>query len=97
MEDVCLICAEPLEWVGYGPCGHKEVCSVCVVRMRFVMKDNNCCICKQEMPAVFVTRHMGDYTETLSAAAFEQLPVCSATHCHIALYGIAWAMGEDID
>lgn len=51
-----MICAEPLEWLAYGPCDHKDVCSSCIARLRFVLKDNKCCICKQDCAAVFVTK-----------------------------------------
>ena len=61
-SDCCLVCAEPLDFTGIGNCGHTEICSRCVIRMRFVMKDKNCVLCKQESPAVFITRFMGDYT-----------------------------------
>ena len=30
MDDSCAVCADALEWVAYGACGHKEVCSTCV-------------------------------------------------------------------
>ena len=26
MDDSCAVCADALEWVVYGACGHKEVC-----------------------------------------------------------------------
>ncbi|KAH7282649.1 hypothetical protein KP509_35G041900 [Ceratopteris richardii] len=65
MEDCCAVCAEPLEWVGYGPCGHRDVCSVCIARLRFVIGDKQCCICKQECPSVFVTKALGDYTKII--------------------------------
>ncbi|KAG9459919.1 hypothetical protein H6P81_004427 [Aristolochia fimbriata] len=66
MEDCCAVCAEPLEWVAYGPCGHREVCSTCVVRLRFVLDDRRCCLCKTESAVVFVTKALGDYTATIS-------------------------------
>lgn len=47
MEECCVVCAEPLEWVAIGACGHREVCALCVVRLRFVLKDLCCCFCKQ--------------------------------------------------
>jgi len=56
MDDSCAVCAESLSWVAYGPCGHREVCSTCVVRLRFVLEDRRCCICKVESPVVFVTK-----------------------------------------
>lgn len=65
MEDCCAVCAEPLEWVGYGLCGHRDVCSTCIARLRFVLCDKQCCICKQECPSVFVTKALGDYTKSV--------------------------------
>jgi Zinc finger, C3HC4 type (RING finger) len=56
MDDSCAVCADALEWVAYGSCGHREVCSTCVVRLRFVMDDKRCCICKSDCPTVFVTK-----------------------------------------
>ncbi|KAK1295397.1 hypothetical protein QJS10_CPA16g01736 [Acorus calamus] len=66
MDDTCAVCAETLEWVAYGACGHREVCSTCVVRLRFVLEDRRCCICKTESPVVFVTKALGDYTRTIN-------------------------------
>jgi E3 ubiquitin-protein ligase ZNF598 len=56
MDDSCAVCADALEWVAYGSCGHREVCSTCVVRLRFVMDDKRCCICKSDCPTFFVTK-----------------------------------------
>lgn len=72
MEDCCAVCAEPLEWVAYGACNHREVCSTCVTRLRFVLKDKKCCICKQECDSVFVTKALGDFTKP--AGDFSTLP-----------------------
>ncbi|KAI4349787.1 hypothetical protein L6164_010343 [Bauhinia variegata] len=66
MDDCCAVCAEPLEWVAYGPCLHREVCSTCVARLRFICEDSRCCICKTECNVVFVTKALGDYTRMIS-------------------------------
>ncbi|KAL1553032.1 RING-type E3 ubiquitin transferase [Salvia divinorum] len=66
MDDSCAVCAESLEWVAYGACGHKDVCSTCVARLRFICNDRSCCICKTENDVVFVTKALGDYTKTIS-------------------------------
>ncbi|KAG1371408.1 E3 ubiquitin-protein ligase ZNF598 [Cocos nucifera] len=66
MDDSCAVCADALEWVAYGSCGHREVCSTCVVRLRFVLNDRRCCICKTECPIVFVTKALGDYTTVIT-------------------------------
>ena len=69
-----MICAEPLTHVAYGPCGHRDACVECVARLRLVMDDERCVICQQQCPSMFATRAMGDYTETISADAFAELP-----------------------
>ncbi|GAX74773.1 hypothetical protein CEUSTIGMA_g2220.t1 [Chlamydomonas eustigma] len=61
-SDCCLVCADPLEWAGVGSCGHKELCSRCVARMRFILKDKKCVLCKQENSLIYFTRFVGDYT-----------------------------------
>ncbi|KAL8252900.1 hypothetical protein R6Q59_036593 [Mikania micrantha] len=66
MDDTCAVCADSLEWVAYGNCGHKEVCSTCVARLRFICSDRRCCICKSESPIIFVTKALGDYTKMIS-------------------------------
>eukprot|EP00873_Tetraselmis_striata_P040719 jgi/Tetstr1/460983/TSEL_006135.t1 len=73
MEECCFICAEPLEWLAYGPCGHKEACSKCVMRMRFVLKDTRCVMCQQEAPAVLVTRALGSFTASAPPEVFSSL------------------------
>ncbi len=70
-EDLCIVCADPLQWTAYGPCGHRDTCSRCVTRMRSVLKDDRCCYCQQPLPTVFVTRFLGDYTQQLPAADFD--------------------------
>lgn len=56
MDDSCAVCADNLEWVAYGSCGHREVCSTCVARLRFICDDRRCCICKSDCHVVFVTK-----------------------------------------
>ena len=82
MEDCCAVCADALEWTAYGPCGHTDACSKCVTRLRFALDDKRCVICQQQLPTVFVTRFMGDYTSTIPPQQFDQLKVKSlATLC----------------
>ncbi|GMJ09245.1 hypothetical protein like AT3G62240 [Hibiscus trionum] len=59
MDDSCAVCADNLEWVAYGACGHRDVCSTCVARLR-------CCICKTESNIIFVTKALGDYTRMIN-------------------------------
>ncbi|XP_030551808.1 E3 ubiquitin-protein ligase HEL2 [Rhodamnia argentea] len=66
MDDSCAVCAETLEWVAYGACGHREVCSTCVARLRFICDDRRCCICKTDNDVVLVTKALGDYTRMIN-------------------------------
>ncbi|KAK4798926.1 hypothetical protein SAY86_024291 [Trapa natans] len=66
MDDSCAVCAETLEWVAYGACGHRDVCSTCVARLRFICNDSCCCICKTENAVVFVTKALGYYTRSIN-------------------------------
>ncbi|CAA2954744.1 zinc finger 598 [Olea europaea subsp. europaea] len=63
MDDTCVTCAEILDWVAYGPCGHRDVCSTCVARSRFISHDRCCSICKTPSNVVFVTKDLGEYTK----------------------------------
>ncbi|KAK8611909.1 hypothetical protein V6N13_131947 [Hibiscus sabdariffa] len=62
MDDSCAVCADSLEWVAYEACGHRDVCSTCAARLRFICNDRRCCICKTESNVIFVTKALGDYT-----------------------------------
>lgn len=66
MDDSCAVCAETLLWVAYGSCGHREVCSTCVIRLRFICDDRRCCLCKSESDIIFVTKALGDYTRVIN-------------------------------
>ncbi|XP_022757749.1 E3 ubiquitin-protein ligase ZNF598-like isoform X2 [Durio zibethinus] len=66
MDDSCAVCADNLEWVAYGSCGHRDVCSTCVARLRFICNDRRCCICKTESNVIFVTKALGDYTRMIN-------------------------------
>ncbi|KAK8521896.1 hypothetical protein V6N13_021969 [Hibiscus sabdariffa] len=66
MDDSCAVCAGNLEWVAYGACGHQDVCSTCIARLRFICNDRRCCICKAESNVIFVTKALGDYTKKIS-------------------------------
>ncbi|KAK6239545.1 hypothetical protein QUC31_005014 [Theobroma cacao] len=68
MDDSCAVCADNLEWVAYGACGHRKACATCVVRLRFICNDRRCCICKTESNVIFVTKFqaLGDYRRIIS-------------------------------
>ncbi|KAI0493372.1 hypothetical protein KFK09_023488 [Dendrobium nobile] len=97
MEDCCAVCAESLEWVAYGSCGHRDVCSTCVVRLRFVLGDRRCCICKTECPSVFATRALGSFTE--AKVNFSEFPpgVTEGQHGKYWYHEDSQAFFDDVD
>jgi len=54
-EDMCLVCCEPLEFVAIGQCNHQVCCALCASRMRILMNDSRCVLCKTDHERVFVT------------------------------------------
>ncbi|EQC32512.1 hypothetical protein SDRG_09838 [Saprolegnia diclina VS20] len=52
----CLVCCHSIDNVtrfhAVGPCNHTGCCSLCVLRMRQILKNNHCSLCKTEMPRV---------------------------------------------
>ena len=79
VEDICLICAEPLEFVSVLPCGHTDVCALCTTRLRLVMEDRKCCACQKESDKVLVTRHQGSFTAKFPVD-FESRLKCRTIH-----------------
>jgi E3 ubiquitin-protein ligase ZNF598 len=51
----CILCYNPMKFMAMGECGHKNVCCKCVLRMRLIMDDNHCSICKQEQDEIVIT------------------------------------------
>lgn len=51
--DRCLICCQDKpRFATRGKCGHIEVCWICTVRLRALLKDNSCPVCKEELSQV---------------------------------------------
>lgn len=44
-----------------GKCNHKQVCQKCVLRIRLIMDDKKCSICKTEMEEIIISN---DHTLT---------------------------------
>lgn len=51
----CCVCTEPLDWVAFGRCRHRDVCVGCAIRIRFFQNDQRCCVCRTYCPNVVVT------------------------------------------
>ncbi len=44
--ETCLICCNPIVFHSIGSCNHKQLCSMCSIRLRELYKDKECVICK---------------------------------------------------
>jgi hypothetical protein len=51
----CAVCTEKIEMFGLGQCDHKEVCAMCVYKMRVKQGQISCAICKANNEAVIIT------------------------------------------
>ncbi|OLQ15290.1 hypothetical protein AK812_SmicGene476 [Symbiodinium microadriaticum] len=43
------------KYVAVGHCGHAEVCWICIIRLRTLMKDINCPVCKVPITEMAIT------------------------------------------
>ncbi|GMF57484.1 unnamed protein product [Phytophthora fragariaefolia] len=53
--EFCLLCADPIRFYAVGECNHLGICSRCSMRMRLIMDDRNCPMCKQPLERVVVS------------------------------------------
>ncbi|KAI8610118.1 hypothetical protein BC830DRAFT_1172959, partial [Chytriomyces sp. MP71] len=53
-EQHCFICTDPISWYAVGECNHR-VCHLCSLRLRALLKDNNCSMCKTTLSDVIFT------------------------------------------
>ncbi|ETM99838.1 hypothetical protein PPTG_18645 [Phytophthora nicotianae INRA-310] len=53
--EYCILCADPIRFFTVGECNHHGICSKCSMRMRLIMDDRNCPMCKQPLDRVVVS------------------------------------------
>ena len=59
----CLVCAEPIALFCVTPCGHNDVCGMCISRLRMLGRDRACLLCKAQHDHCVVSRvHHGQRT-----------------------------------
>ena len=60
----CIICAEAFDnhmhRPGIGPCEHTGICGLCYIRLRRLMGDNSCPMCKTIQDSVFIFDQIRD-------------------------------------
>lgn len=50
-----MLCFNSLKFFAIGHCGHKNVCHTCVLRLRLIMEDETCSICRAELDEIVIT------------------------------------------
>lgn len=59
-ENTCVVCFKGVEIYSIGQCDH-PVCYECSTRMRVLCRQNECPICRQDMPKVIFTKSKRSY------------------------------------
>ncbi|KAF4751928.1 hypothetical protein FOZ62_007840, partial [Perkinsus olseni] len=65
IDEECSLCMEKLIYVAVGQCGHHNVCWLCALRLRWLLNDRACPMCKEELNALVLV-HRDQYDPTLS-------------------------------
>ena len=52
----CVLCYNEMRFYILGRCNHKNVCINCALRVRLLMEDSKCQICRTDLEEVFVTQ-----------------------------------------
>lgn len=72
-QRLCWVCCKPLTYFALGACGHNDMCVVCALRLRYLMQNTLCPICKVELPTLVITssysRRPDDMTNTIPGEA----------------------------
>ena len=52
----CILCFNDIRYFAMGKCGHKNICHKCCIRIRLIMNDNKCSICKTDLDEIVISR-----------------------------------------
>ena len=61
----CILCFNDLKFYAVGKCNHKNVCHICILRLRLIMKDIQCPICKTKCDEMFIVESLNFNFERL--------------------------------
>ena len=51
----CLLCDNKLKFFAMGPCGHKNVCVTCSLRLRLILEDEECPVCRADLDEIVIS------------------------------------------
>ena len=61
-EDQCSVCWNDIKIFAVGHCNH-HVCHVCSIRMRVLCSQNDCPICRQDMPKIILSSKRSNFED----------------------------------
>ncbi|CAH1986358.1 unnamed protein product [Acanthoscelides obtectus] len=79
-ENLCVVCFKNVDIYSIGPCDH-PVCFECSTRMRVLCRQNECPICRSDMPKVIFTKKVEQF-----ASLFPRLEKSSLQDRKFGLY-----------
>ena len=53
--DNCLLCDNKLKFFAMGQCNHKNVCVTCSLRLRLILEDEECPVCRAELDEIVIS------------------------------------------
>ena len=68
----CILCFNDMKYFGLGKCNHKNVCHTCILRLRFIMKDFKCPICKTASEELLIAETQSLTFEQFQKADFKK-------------------------
>lgn len=60
-REYCVVCTDEIKFHAVGECNHHGICSKCFMRMRWVLKDRSCPICKTVLSKMIVSREVRSF------------------------------------
>ena len=57
-KEHCILCFNDLRFFALGKCNHKSVCHICILRLRLIMKDIQCPICKTKCDELMIAEDL---------------------------------------
>jgi len=54
-KEHCILCFNDVQYFALGSCGHTNVCAKCCLRVRLLLNDKKCTLCKKELEEVVIT------------------------------------------
>ena len=56
-SDNCILCYNAINFFAMGCCDHKNTCHKCSLRLRLIMKDSKCSICKTDLEEILISKN----------------------------------------